>query len=59
MKNLEKEIEDLMQAAEVHGLRKQVVRREFAQLSSVDKKAFIENFQWEIITNTNKNNYQD
>lgn len=58
-KNLENQLETLMETAQVNGLRKQVVRREFAGLSDINKKQFIENFQWEIIKTTNKNNYRE
>lgn len=59
MQNLEKQLEELMQVAQVHGLRKQVIRRQFAELESIKQKQFIEEFQWEIIKTTNKNNYEE
>lgn len=59
MQKLEKQLEELMQVSEVHGLRKQVVRRQFAALDNIKQKRFIEDFQWEVIKTTNKNNYQE
>jgi hypothetical protein len=51
------ELEKLMEIAKLNAKRKGSVRENFARLNNIQKKHFIEDFQFNLIQKTNKTNY--